>query len=57
MNDSEIELSVGETFYVGGYALTVLDIDGDEIQFRIDSPDDDDSAVRPGGIERLFRPR
>lgn len=57
MNDSEIELSVGETFYVGGYALTVLDIDGDEIQFRIDSPDDDDAAVRPAGIDRLFRPR
>lgn len=57
MNDSEIELSVGETFYIGGYALTVVDIEGEEIQFRIDSPDDDDSGVRPGGIERLFRPR
>lgn len=57
MNESQIELSIGETFYIGGYAVTILDIDGDEIRFRIQSPEDDDSGVCPTVLDRMFRPR
>ena len=56
VNDSQIELSVGETFYIAGYAVTVLDIDGDDIRFRIDAPDDDDTGAYPSDLERMFRP-
>jgi hypothetical protein len=57
VNDSQIELSIGETFYIGGYAVTVLDIDGDEIRFRIESPEDDDSGASPSVLDRMYRPR
>jgi len=57
VNESQIELSIGETFYVGGYAVTVLDIEGDEIRFRIDSPEDEAAAPHPPVLDRMFRPR
>jgi hypothetical protein len=57
VNDSQIDLSIGETFYIGGYAVTILDIDGDEIRFGIDSPEDEDSGAFPSVLDRMFRPR
>ena len=39
MPQHEVELSVGETIRIGDYCLTVIDIEGEEIAFRIDAAD------------------
>jgi hypothetical protein len=36
----EIDVSVGETVKIGDYAVTIVDIEGCEIRFRIDAGDD-----------------
>lgn len=38
----EFELSVGDTIIVGGVAVTVVDIDGPDVSFRIDSDGDNE---------------
>ena len=35
MQEHLIELSVGETFQVGEYIVTLLDVDGDQLAFEI----------------------
>lgn len=41
MNECEIEVSVGETLCVGDINVTILDIEGGEIHFRIESAMED----------------
>ena len=36
MRKYEIELAVGDTLLIGNEMLTILEIDGDEITFRVD---------------------
>lgn len=36
MPEQTIELSVGDVVYIGDQTLTVIDIDGDEVSFRVD---------------------
>ena len=36
MPEQTIELSVGDIVHIGDRTLTVIDIDGDEVSFRID---------------------
>lgn len=36
MPEQTIELSVGDVVYIGDRTLTVIDIDGDEVSFRVD---------------------
>ena len=55
MNESEVELSPGETVQIGDYSVTIIDIDGDQIQFRVDPPEEDD--VRGFDMRRWIRPR
>ena len=38
-----IELSVGETFQVGSYLVTLLDVDGDEYCIQVDDSGSDES--------------
>ncbi|WP_437194561.1 hypothetical protein [Planctomicrobium sp. SH527] len=40
MQEYQIELRVGETLQLGQYAVTVVDIDGDNFCFLIDGGDD-----------------
>ncbi|MEZ6056674.1 MAG: hypothetical protein R3C01_08215 [Planctomycetaceae bacterium] len=35
MHDHEIELSVGETFCLGDYVVTVMEIDGNEVHLKV----------------------
>ena len=35
----EFELTVGDVVQIGDHAMTVVDIDGLEVSFRIDAPD------------------
>lgn len=60
MNESEVELSAGETVQIGDYSVTIVDVDGDRIHFRIDSADDcgHDAAGGAGfDMRRWIRPR
>lgn len=45
MREYEFELSVGDVIEMGEYTMTVIDIDGEEVSFRLDSPFDEDPAV------------
>lgn len=36
MPEHELELAVGETLRIGDCFLTVIDVDGDDVSFRID---------------------
>lgn len=38
---SGIELAVGESVRLADHVLTILDIHGDEITFRVDYPDEE----------------
>ena len=59
MSESRFELSVGDSVRLDDQVLTVLDINGDEITFRIDLADEQG----PGGmlaadpLEKRFPPR
>ena len=55
MNESEVELSLGETVQIGDYSVTIIDIDGDQIQFRVDPPEENDG--RGFDMRRWIRPR
>jgi hypothetical protein len=47
VNDTEIELSIGETVQVGDVSVTILDVDGEAIRFRIEPPLDlPESSIR-----------
>lgn len=46
MNEFEIELEVGEALSIGGYSLTLLDIDGQTVCVRVD--DDAEADARDG---------
>lgn len=45
MFDTELELTVGDTFQVGEYVVTVIDTDGEEISFRVDEAAEFDAEV------------
>lgn len=40
----ELELSIGDTIQVGDQFLTVVDIEGEEILFQLDSGEDSDTV-------------
>ena len=46
MQRHELDLSVGDVFHVGETTVTVIDIDGEEVTFRVDdaSSHDDDQT-------------
>lgn len=47
MNETEVELSIGETVQLGEISVTVVDVDGDAIRFQIETPTDlPESSVR-----------
>jgi hypothetical protein len=49
MDESRVELSVGESLRLDDQILTVLDIHGDEITFRIDPVTGSESGGPFGG--------
>lgn len=60
VNESEVELSSGETVQIGDHSVTILEVDGDVIHFRIDSPDEGSQAtgsVSGLDMRRWIRPR
>lgn len=40
-NSHEFELSVGDVLQVGNLFVTVVDVDGPDVSFRFDNPDDE----------------
>lgn len=60
VNESEVELSLGETVQIGDYSVTILDVDGDTIHIRIDSSEDGEhvaEGVSGFDMRRWIRPR
>ena len=45
MAQHELELSVGDTVQIGDMLVTVVDIDGDEVSFRVDSVESEECVV------------
>jgi len=45
VQEQEIELAVGEVVQIGRYTVTVIDIDGTEVSFRIDLPESDEREL------------
>ncbi len=39
MHSHEFELAIGDTIHVGDHTLTVVDMDGAEVIFRVDDPE------------------
>jgi hypothetical protein len=56
VQEYELQLSVGDVVRIGNVTLTVMDIEGDEVSFRIDE-DDDFHAALLSDFERVLRPR
>ena len=56
VQEYEFELSVGDVLHIGERQFTVLDIEGLEVSFRIDSDDSDYNQVVTG-LEPLCVPR
>ena len=42
---SEIELEIGGVLRIGEYALTIVDIDRDDVIFKIDQADSDEEVL------------
>ncbi len=49
MREEAVELAVGDTLVVGGHCVTIVEIDGPEICFRIDDADEQDVLVHHSG--------
>lgn len=45
----EIELSIGDVLQIGGCLVTVVDIDGPEVSFRIEGGDSDQMVLETLG--------
>ncbi|MEX0702718.1 MAG: hypothetical protein WD069_11550 [Planctomycetales bacterium] len=58
MKEHELELSIGEVLQIGEYTVTIVDIEGAEVGFRIDSLDDEcGEVVLAGHAEAALPPR
>ncbi|MEX0717374.1 MAG: hypothetical protein WD066_12340 [Planctomycetaceae bacterium] len=57
MKDHELELSIGEILQVGEYTVTVVDIDGAEVGFRIDSLEEQGEVAFAGDADAVFPAR
>ena len=49
VREEAVELAVGDTLVVGDHCVTIMEIDGSEICFRIDDADEQDVLVHHGG--------
>jgi hypothetical protein len=57
MRETCVELSVGDSVHFDDQVLTVMDIHGDEVTFRVDRCDDHNSTPQtPFGEEFATRP-
>jgi hypothetical protein len=52
--ESELELQIGESVFIGDIRLTILDVDGDEIFFQIERPESGSDWVPLCGDEDLL---
>ena len=53
VQEYEFELSIGDVFQIGESQFTVIDIDGQDVSFRIDS---DDTRIETG-LQQICVPR
>ena len=55
MENRELERAVGDALHIGDCVLTVIDIDGDEVAFRIDHGEA--GRLSPAVTDRSCLPR
>jgi hypothetical protein len=56
VQEYEFELSIGDVLHIGENQFTVLDIDSQEVSFRVDSGDNADNQVVTG-LQQMSVPR
>lgn len=56
MQEYELELAVGDAVQIGDCIVTVVDIEGTDISFRIDTPESDDAEAFLASSISPFRP-
>jgi hypothetical protein len=52
----EFELSIGDVLHIGESQFTVIDIDGQEVSFRVDSGDNEEDQIVTG-LQQVCVPR
>ncbi len=52
VQEQEIELSIGDSLQIGQHTVTVIDIEGGEVSFRIDR-EEDHQPVSVGGFDEF----
>lgn len=57
MRQSDVELAIGDSVRLENRILTVIDIHGDEITFRLDRVDDDDPTASRSQFTSRRTPR
>jgi len=57
VNKTELELAIGETVHLGDVAVTIVDIDENEIHFRIEPPQDPADPAVGLDMRRWLPPR
>jgi riboflavin synthase alpha subunit len=45
MRQSDVELAIGDSVQIGNHVLTVMEIQGEEITFRLDNAEEVDVTV------------
>ena len=55
MREYELELAVGDVVQIGEMTVTVVDIDGPDVSFRIDSSPADGSVLEITGAHEFPR--
>lgn len=57
MRQSDVELAIGDSVRVDDHILTVVDIQGEEITFRLDQADDTDASLSATAFTSRRPPR
>lgn len=54
----EIELAIGDVLKIGGYTVTVIDLENGEVTFRVQEPvADEESVTDDEAVENTTPPR
>lgn len=55
MQEQEIELSIGDSLQIGEHTMTIVDIEGDKVTFRVDHEEDFHQVSIEGRYETIPR--
>jgi len=55
VHEQEIELSIGDSLQIGEHTVTIVEIEGDKVTFRVDHEEDFQLVSIEGGYETIPR--